>query len=66
MEPSTSKWKAPCAAAWLKQHWGTGRQAPQAALPAPVAAVPVAAELSDFEEDIDIAGWPALVAPFYD
>ena len=66
MEPSISKREAHRAAAWLKQHWGTGREEPQAALPAPVAAVPAAAALSDFEEDIDIAGWPALVAPFYD
>ncbi|HEU4776643.1 MAG TPA: hypothetical protein VFS95_07425 [Telluria sp.] len=47
------------AAIWLRlRGWGRAQAAPPAAEPAP--------EPPPEQEEIDIAGWPALVAPFYD
>lgn len=70
-------WDVERAAAWLRSHaWSA--EAVAAAEPAPPAAAlsgeaiaeaidEAAAEPADaLEEEIDIAGWPALVAPFYD
>lgn len=78
MQTPTSKWDVERAAAWLRNHgWGDAGQtyasqtlAPQLdpALAAQAdAALGAGTALSDQEkEEIDIAGWPALVAPFYD
>ncbi len=63
MQTLKSRWDVERAAAWLRRHgWGEAgeEQAPPLAEPAPAA---VEAALDD---EVDIAGWPALVAPFYD
>lgn len=70
-------WDVERAAAWLRSHaWSA--EAGAAADPAPPApalngesiaeAIDEAAEQAadPLEDEIDIAGWPALVAPFYD
>lgn len=66
MDTSTSKWDVQRAASWLKKHWAMSGPEPEAPSAPEVAAIPEPADASDFDEDIDIAGWPALVAPFYD
>lgn len=72
-----NRWDVERAAAWLRRHaWGDTGEA--AAPPLDEAAI-VAADGADLpgagsealpgapeQDDIDIAGWPALVAPFYD
>jgi hypothetical protein len=56
------------AAAWLRERgWGKVRpavQAPPAEAPVVLAASSALPDAPD--EEIDVAGWPALVAPFYD
>ncbi len=66
-----NKWDIERAAAWLRKHtWGASGEASPPALGETVmaaqaeAAAVVAAD--ELDEEIDIAGWPALVAPFYD
>ena len=76
MQTPKSRWDVERAAAWLRKHtWGArGEAAPppmDETVLAAARAQPHAAVLPEsgqhFEEDeIDIAGWPALVAPFYD
>lgn len=70
MQKAKGRWDVERAAAWLRSHaWGA---ADDGAAPPPEALVGEAVaeagtELADPEQDeIDIAGWPALVAPFYD
>ena len=59
MDTPHSKWVCECVGAWLRWlGWARAEPAPPAAEPAP--------EAPPDPEDIDIAGWPALVAPFYD
>lgn len=71
MHTLKNKWDVERAAAWLRKHaWGEqGEDQAPPLEPAPAAeaapgTVPDAAP--EFDEEIDIAGWPALVAPFYD
>lgn len=77
MHTPKSKWDVERAAAWLRNHgWGESGEAPAPDLdpdldPALVAEAEAgegaSPALSEEEKDeIDIAGWPALVAPFYD
>lgn len=66
MDTATSKWDRERTASWLKKHWGACGPEPEPPSAPDAAAVPEPAEASDFDDDIDIAGWPALVAPFYD
>lgn len=69
-----NRWDVERAAAWLRRHaWGDSGEAAAPALAAQVleeAAAEPGAEPAEngpeAEDDIDIAGWPALVAPFYD
>jgi hypothetical protein len=71
MQSTKLRWDRERAAAWLRRHgWGdTGEEpAPPLAQPAAATAEPAAAGAagSIIDEGIDVAGWPALVAPFYD
>jgi hypothetical protein len=72
MQTTKIRWDVERAAAWLRKHtWGAAgeEQAPLALSVAEAAAVVHAesdAGTDDEQEEIDIAGWPALVAPFYD
>lgn len=66
MDTASGKWDVERAASWLKKHWGMCGPEPEAPSAPDVGAIPEPADASDFDEDIDIAGWPALVAPFYD
>lgn len=81
MHTPKNTWDMERAAAWLRKHtWGAKGEegvpalahlppAMAAAAQAQAALVPECAtdgEPQDEHEDIDIAGWPALVAPFYD
>jgi len=64
-----NKWDVERAAAWLRKHaWGEQGEDQAPPLDPPVPATTEAAPdaAPEFDEDIDIAGWPALVAPFYD
>lgn len=65
-----NRWDVERAAAWLRRHaWGEQGEAEAPPLDAQVigeAAAEPAEAAPEGEEDIDIAGWPALVAPFYD
>ena len=79
MQLSKRAWDIERAAAWLRRHMG-GARGEQSAPPLDDAVVAAAAEAQaavevkmnlnavqeDEDEEIDIAGWPALVAPFYD
>ncbi len=69
------RWDIERAAAWLREHtWGAGGeqaapaldQAVRAAAQADEQALPTCNEEDEQDDEIDIAGWPALVAPFYD
>lgn len=66
-----NRWDVERAAAWLHRHaWGEGGEASAPALDEEVVAEAEAlswqaAGLAE-EGEIDVAGWPALVAPFYD
>ena len=69
MQTGKRKWDVERAAAWLRRRtWGAGGEAlapaPDEALVAAQAEADAAAATED--DDIDVAGWPALVAPFYD
>ncbi len=67
-----NKWEIERAAAWLRKHaWGASGEHAAPALDGAVIAAAQAAEqdlpaAAAEDEEIDIAGWPALVAPFYD
>ena len=65
MQDTKNRWDRERAAAWLRRHgWGdTGEE--QAPPPEPPPSAEAEAE-AEADEEIDIAGWPALVAPFYD
>ena len=75
MDTPDTKWDIERAAAWLRKHtWGASGEASPPALDETVIA-PAQAEanadadadaVNALDEEIDIAGWPALVAPFYD
>lgn len=71
MHTPKNRWDVERAAAWLRKHtWGAGGEetAPvldQAVVTAAALAEAEAAPQEDGDEEIDIAGWPALVAPFY-
>ena len=63
MQTTNKRWDTERAAAWLKRHgWADSGELP-APPPAPAAACDSGSMLA---EEIDVAGWPALVAPFYD
>lgn len=63
MDTQKSKWDLERATAWLRRRgWGKGAPEPAPAPDPPPAPEPARGE----DDDIDIAGWPALVAPFYD
>ena len=66
MQSTKNRWDVERATAWLRRHgWGDAGQ--EQAPPLDPQAVAVAAQAEPFaQDDIDIAGWPALVAPFYD
>ena len=71
MDRATAWWDGEWAAGWLRRAWGLGvPEAPGAAVTEQAAEgggeqVPTAGTEADGDE-LDIAGWPALVAPFYD
>jgi|GEM_PF-5782425 len=59
MNTPHSNWECESVGVWLRWLvWARAEPAPPAAEPAP--------EAPPDQEEIDIAGWPALVAPFYD
>ncbi len=74
MQTPKHRWDLERAAAWLRRHaWGAGGEE---SAPAPADTLAAAAALADADsaprepeidpdEEYDIAGWPALVAPFY-
>jgi hypothetical protein len=63
MHTPKNTWDVERATAWLRRHgWGEGGEDPAPALVPSSEPAAVAPEA----EDIDIACWPALVAPFYD
>lgn len=64
METDDQRWDVETAAAWLRRL-GWGNPAAQAA-PPPGPPLPDAQDGSLAGDDVDIACWPALVAPFYD
>lgn len=68
MRTMTSRWDVERAAAWLRRHTGGagGEERAPALAQAVVAPGQAEAAAADEDDDIDIAGWPALVAPFYD
>ena len=71
METARNRWDVERAAAWLRRHaWGESGEASAPALePGVVAQAELETEQATGfpdEDEIDIAGWPALVAPFYD
>ncbi len=70
MRTMKSRWDVERAAAWLRRHtWGAGGEERAPALDQTVVAAAQAeadAAANGEQDDIDIAGWPALVAPFYD
>jgi len=69
MQTLKNKWDVERAAAWLRKHaWGEHGedQAPPLDQAAPATAEPAPECAPELDEEIDIAGWPALVAPFYD
>ena len=66
MQSTKNRWDVERAAAWLRRH-GWGDSGEEQAPPLDQQAVADAAQAEAFaDEEIDIAGWPALVAPFYD
>lgn len=71
METPANRWDVERAAGWLRRHaWGEGGEASAPALDQEVVAeaeaqAGQASELPE-EDQIDIASWPPLVAPFYD
>ncbi|QYF92817.1 hypothetical protein KY495_19160 [Massilia sp. PAMC28688] len=69
METPKSKWDVERAAAWLRRHtWGgAGEERPEDMDDDLLAAAEAESETIEVgDDDIDIACWPALVAPFYD
>lgn len=68
MQTLKSRWDVERAAAWLKKHaWGAaGEVQPPPLEQSVVDAVAQDESAEGLDEEIDIAGWPALVAPFYD
>ena len=65
MDATNKRWDLERAAAWLRRH-GWGERGEEAAPCAPLVVAEAAQCGSLTDDDIDIAGWPALVAPFYD
>lgn len=67
MQTLKNKWDVERAAAWLRKHaWGEqGEEQAPLAEPARAPDTEVAPG-PEPDEEIDIACWPALVAPFYD
>ena len=67
MQTPENKWDVERAAAWLRRHaWGAGGEESAPALGAEAVQLEAAPLAQEEQEEIDIAGWPALVAPFYD
>lgn len=70
MQTPKRHWDTERASAWLRSHgWGNSGElpAPPLAPPQPVAVAAVASvDQAALDDEIDIACWPALVAPFYD
>lgn len=69
MQKTNNRWDRERAAAWLRRHgWGDAgeEQAPPLEPQQPQVAADAALAEAEADEEIDIAGWPALVAPFYD
>ncbi len=70
METPKSKWDVERAAAWLRKHtWGAGGEERPDDMDDELLAAAADAESETIDvddDDIDIACWPALVAPFYD
>ncbi len=68
MRTLKSGWDVERAAAWLRRHgWGdSGEETAPPLTEALVAEAEAGQAGSLTEEEIDIACWPALVAPFYD
>lgn len=70
MQKAKSRWDIERAAAWLRSHaWGAaqGEEGPPApGLVEEAVAEAAAGPAEPPDDEIDIAGWPALVAPFYD
>ncbi len=66
MQTNKNRWDVERASAWLRRHgWGDkGEEAAPVLDQQVVADAGQAGSLAD--EDVDIACWPALVAPFYD
>lgn len=65
MENDKHGWDLERAAAWLRRH-GWGEAGEERVPQLEQQAVDDAAADDDDDEEIDIACWPALVAPFYD
>lgn len=65
METDVQRWDVETAAAWLRRR-GWGDPCPQGAAPPNRQVVAAAQDGSLAGDDVDIACWPALVAPFYD
>jgi hypothetical protein len=69
METDDQRRDAETAAAWLLRRLGWGDPAMEAAAPPGQQAAASSAALQNGSlagDDVDIACWPALVAPFYD
>ncbi len=74
MDRANEWWDVDWEAAWLRRAWGwpdgapPGAGAQQVEQVAPAVANDVAPpeDGPDDDDELDIAGWPALVAPFYD
>lgn len=72
MDTPKSKWDVERAAAWLRRHtWGDGGEERPDDLDDDLVTAAAAADaesetIEGDDDEIDIACWPALVAPFYD
>ena len=67
MQTPNNRWDVERAAAWLRRHgWGDTGEETAPPLPEQVVAEAQQEGTLAEDEDIDIACWPALVAPFYD
>lgn len=68
MQTTNKRWDIERAAAWLRRHgWADSGEEPAPPLAQQALAPEAACDTgSMLAEEIDVAGWPALVAPFYD
>ena len=67
METPKNRWDVERTAVWLRRHaWGEAGEASAPPVDEQVVAHAEPAAGLPEEEEIDISGWPALVAPFYD